>query len=42
MPLFLQFGFAFTPQQAGALYLPSAMRRVSTSVFSGRLADSKL
>ena len=42
MSLFLQCSFEFTPQQSGALHLPSAMRRGSTSAFSGRLADSKL
>ena len=42
MSLFLQCSFEFTPQQSGAFHRLSAMRRGSTSAFSGRLADSKL
>lgn len=39
LSLFLQRGLGFTPQQAGAVRLPSAVMRGSTSLFSGRLAD---
>jgi len=39
LSIFLQRGLGFTPQQAGAIRLPSALMRGSTSVFSGRLAD---
>ena len=39
LSLFLQRGLGFTPQQAGAVRVPSAVIRGSTSLFSGHLAD---